>query len=260
MKAIWKGLIAGIVLIVIGVGIMIATLAINGWAINTDYTMETFTAKDDNNFVELDIGASSLKTEFYDGDKIVITYPSGKSIKTDIEEHKGKLIFESKIKWYTHIFNNPKVPETVVKLPKDKVFDLVVDLGAGTVQLAEGVYGKVIIDVGAGTLRAQNVECNTLICDISAGSATIKGVACSSLNCDISAGKLEISSLICPDIKANVSAGKLSLGVNGEKSEYNIKTSVSAGSCNISNQHGTTDKKINIDCSAGSVTVNFIDS
>ena len=260
MKGIWKGIIAGIVLIVLGVAILLATLALNDWSVGTKYEIETFTAISDNNFVELDIGACALKTEFYDGDKIQITYPKGSNIKTDIDEYNGKLIFESKIKWYAHVFNKPSVPETVVKLPKDKVLDLAIGLGAGTIKLADGAYGKVIIDLGAGTLDAQNLECGTLICDISAGSAKFKNVTCSTLDCDVSAGKLNISSLTCPKINVDVSAGEINLGVNGVKSEYTVRVDVSAGSCNLSNQKGNTDKKIEVDCSAGSVTVNFIDS
>lgn len=260
MKTIWKCVISGAVIIAIGIAVLVTTLAINGWAIETDYTMKTFTAKNENTFVELDVGACTLKTEFYDGDRIEISYPSGKSLKTDIDEVNGKLIFESKIKWYAHPFGENKVPETVVKLPKDKVIDLVIDLGAGTVKLADGVYGKVIIDVDAGTLNAQNIECRTLICDISAGSATLKGVTCSSLDCDVSAGKLDITSLTCPRINADVSAGKLNLSVNGIESEYAVTVDVSAGSCNLSSHKGTTDKKIDVDCSAGSVTIKFIDS
>ena len=239
MKAIWKCLIAGIVLITIGAGIIITTLAVNGWKIKEiNYTMKTFTAQNDNTSVELDIGAYALKCEFYDGDKIEIYYPDSKAYKTSISEKGGKLKFESKTKWYATFFNFTKSPETVVKLPKDKVFDIIINLGAGTVNLADGVYGNIKTDVGAGKLYAQKITCNTLVSDVSAGS-------------------LEISALSCPDIKADVSAGSLKLGVVGAKVEYTIRASVSVGSCNVSDQTGTTDKKLDVDCSAGKITVDF---
>ena len=257
MKSVVKWVIAGSAILAIGLGILIAALAINGWSIDAKYTMETYTAQDDNSFVELEIGASVLKTEFYDGEKIEITYPASKSFKTKINENNGKFSFESKVKWFAQFFNTPKVPETTVKLPKNKVVDLVIDLGAGTVKLADGVFGNITIEVGAGKLEASNLECKTLSCDISAGSADIKAVTCSALICDISAGKLGIASLTCPEIKADVSAGKLDIAVNGVKSEYSIRASVSAGSCNLTNQTGTTDKTLVVDCSAGTVTVSF---
>ena len=258
MKAIWKGLIIGDVLVAIGAGILITTLAINGWSLKATYTMQTFTAENDDNAIKLDIGASALKTEFYDGERIEISYPESNRFTTDITEKDGKLTFKSKLKWFARV--SREIPETVIKLPKEKVFELEIDLGAGTVKLASGVYGKVEIDVSAGTLDAADISCRSLLCDVSAGTVNLSKVDCSSLVCDLSAGKIDINSITCPEIKADVSAGKLSLGVNGVKSEYTIKASVSAGSCNVSNQTGSTDKKLSVDCSAGSVTVNFIDS
>ena len=257
MKSIWKWVIAGAVILAVGLIILISTLAVNGWSIKAKFEMQTFTATDDNTYLEIDIGASELKTEFYDGETIEISYPAGKGLKTGISEKQGKLTFESKPKWFAQLFNTPKVPETVIKLPKDKVIDLEIDLGAGTISLAGGVYGNILIDVGAGTIKGKNLECKTLDCDISAGTADFKSVTCSSLICDVSAGKLDISSLTCPDIKADVSAGKITLGINGVKSEYTILADVSAGSCNVSSQIGSTDKKLDVDCSAGSITVTF---
>lgn len=239
MKAIWKCLIAGIILIAVGAGIIITTLAVNGWKIKEiNYTMKTFTAQNDNTSVELDIGAYALKCEFYDGDKIEIYYPDSNAYKTSVSEKDGKLKFLTKTKWYLSFFNITKPPETVVKLPKDKVFDIKIDLGAGTVKLADGAYGNIQVDLGAGKLSAQKITSNTLIGDVSAGS-------------------LEIGELTCPDIKADVSAGSLKLGIVGAKAEYTIRASVSVGSCNVSDQTGTTDKKLVVDCSAGKISVDF---
>lgn len=239
MKAIWKWVIAGAVILAVGLIILITTLAVNGWTINAEFEMQTFKASENNTYLEIDIGASMLKTEFYDGDKIEISYPTSKSLKTEIFEKEGRLKFESKLKWFARLFNSPQAPETVIKLPKDKIFDLEIDLGAGTITLAGGAYGNIEIDVGAGTLNAD-------------------GITCSSLLCDVGAGKIDITSLTCPDIKADVGAGKFDLSIKGVKSEYNISAKVGAGDCNVSNQTGTTDKKLTVNCGAGEINVKFI--
>lgn len=238
MKAIWKGFIIGIVLIAIGAGIIITTLAVNGWSVKIKYEMKTYTAEQENSVVEIDVGASELKCEFYDGDKIEITYPESKSFKTRIKETDGKLKFENDIKWYASFLTITSSAETVIKLPQSKVFDLKINIGAGTVSIAEGVYGKVKIDVSAGTLKADGVTCDTI-------------------DCDVSAGKLDITALTCPSISADVSAGTLKIGVIGNKSDYTIRADVSAGSCNVDDQTGNTDKRLDVDCSAGTITVNF---
>lgn len=258
MKAIRKCLIAGIILIAIGAGIIITVLAVNGWSIKeTNYTMETFKAENDNTAVEIYLGANSLKTEFYDGEKIEISYPVSKAFKTSVSEKNGKLKFESKTKWYYSFFNFTKAPETVVKIPKDKVFDIKVDLGAGTISLDGGVYGNLNIDVSAGTLKGSNITCGNLDIDVSAGTLALTGVTCDKIVCDVSAGTLNIKELTCPDVKADVSAGKLSMSINGLESEYTVRASVSAGSCNLKDRDGTTDKKLYADCSTGSVSVTF---
>lgn len=239
MKAIWKGLIAGAVVFVIGVAILITSLAVSGWTVKAKFTMETFVAEYDDTSVKLNLDTSVLKTEFYDGEKIEISYPVRKGFETEITERDGTLTFESKNKWFFQFFNYPKIPETVVKLPKDKVFDLDIDAGAGTVRLADGDYGNIAIDMGAGTMTADKISS-------------------SKFYCNVSTGMIDISSLSCTDITAEVSAGMLSLGVSGVKSEYTISASVSAGECNVSNQTGTTDKKLTVDCSAGSIKVKFI--
>lgn len=239
MKAIWKGLIVGIVLIIIGAAIIITTFAINGWSAKSPkFSIETYTAQKDYTSVKIDIGASTVKTQFYDGEKIEITYPVSRGYRSEITERDGTLKFENYIKWYAQLFHFSDAPETVIKLPKDKIFNLDIDVGAGLVTLAEGVYGNVTIDVSAGKLEAN-------------------GIACDKINCDVSAGKLDIKALTCPDIKADVSAGRLEMNVVGAKSDYTIHASVSAGSCNISNQTGTTDKRLAVDCSAGSIEITF---
>ena len=239
MKALKKCIIAGIILVVIGAVILVVTLAVNGWKIKDDnYTMKTFTAQNDYTEIDIDIDANRLKTEFYDGEKIEIYYPDGSGFKTSINERNGRLRLEMKVKWYATIFKSSSVPETVVKLPRDKIIDIKVDLCAGTVVLDEGEYGNLDINVSAGTLNARDITC-------------VK------MDCDVSAGKIDFANLSCPEIKADVSAGSLKININGAKSEYTIRSSVSVGSCNVSDQTGTTYKTLAVDCSAGSVNVSF---
>ena len=73
MKAIVKGLIIGLIVIVIGAAILITALALNGWTFKKpEFVNQTFTATEDNTVIKIDVGAGAVKTEFYDGDKIQI--------------------------------------------------------------------------------------------------------------------------------------------------------------------------------------------
>ena len=218
MKTVVKCIIIGVAIIAIGAGILIATLAANGWSVKAKYTMQTYTAEHEIHELEIDVGAFTVKTEFFDGDKIEIEYPVSNRHKTSVKEHDGKLKFSTETKWWHMIsIGKNNAPETIIKLPKDRVLNLDIDLGAGTVNLASGVYGQVKIDIGAGIVKAESITCNNLDCDVSAGTVKFESVTCNSLKSDVSAGKLEVNSLNCPDIKADVSAGKLSINVDGIK-------------------------------------------
>ena len=256
MKAIVKGLIIGGIIALIGVIILIAVLAVNGWSVkDPNFEMQTYTAEGDYTALEIKIGAGSVKTEFYDGENIVIEYPVSKAYKTEFKTEGTTLIYSAEMKriiW----FGTVNIPDAVVKLP-NKLIDIEFDIGAGSAYLADGVYGKVDIDIGAGSFNAANIECANLVCEVSAGSAKINAVTCSTADIDISAGSFKIDKITCQITAIDVSAGSANIGFTGARSEYGITTDVSAGSCNVISQTGTTDKSIDVDVSAGSVNLSF---
>lgn len=258
MKGMVKCIIAGAVIAVIGVIFLIVGLSQSGWAFapDIDFTTQTFTAEHDNTAIDIDIDAGTLKAEYYDGDKIYVEYPVAKNFRTNVYEKNGTLYFKTD---YTLVFywGTPKIPDTVIKLPKDVVFDVKLDIGAGTVNLADGKFGKVDLDMSAGTLKCGGIDCSSLKLKISAGTLSADAVSCRSLDMHMSAGTAKIDKLTCADTKAKVSAGTVKIGYTGDRSEYRIFTDVSAGSCNVSSQDGTTDKTIDIDVSAGTVKLDF---
>ncbi len=92
MKSVIKALIAGAVIAAIGVIILIAGLSVNGWKFeNIKYTMQTFTAENENTALDIRLNTGSLRTEFYDGDRIVIEYPTAKRFETLVAEDEGKI-------------------------------------------------------------------------------------------------------------------------------------------------------------------------
>lgn len=238
VKSMVKGIIAGVIIIIIGAAIMITGLALSGWKIEGgNFEMQTFTAESDNSALNIDIGAGTLVTEFYDGDKVVIEYPVAKNYVTEVGERDGGVYYNAKFKWYVFL-GNYDIPNTVVKLPNGVDFKIDIDIDAGTVRLADGRYSEVSVDINAGTFKANAIEC-------------------SSLKCDMSAGTVKIDAVTCNTTAIEVSAGTANLGFTGDKSEYGITAKVSAGSCNVDGQTGSTDKTINVKVSAGTVKLSF---
>lgn len=209
--------------------------------------------------VRIDFSAGEFRTEFYDGDKIEIDYYESNGHNVSIYERNGTLTFSVKIKWFMlwGSYNTPK--ETVIKLPKNNVYDLNVDMSAGNITVNGGTFGNINIDMSAGSVNLKgDFVCNKLDIDLSAGKVSADSVECTSLNVDLSAGKVDIDKLTCPVIDIDLSAGSVDFGVIGSKAEYTITVHKSAGSCNVGKQTGTDpNKKISVDLSAGSVNIHF---
>lgn len=259
MKGIVKGLIWGGVIALVGVIIILITLGVNGWQIgSTKFTMNNFTAQNENTALEIGINDGTLKTEFYDGDKVIIDYPTSDGLEARIIEENGKIIFVSDLKWYKSFFAGcRRIPETIIKLPKDVIFEISCKMNAGTIVLADGNYSNVNLDINAGTFKTNSISCASFTGEMSAGTLSISEAVCNSMNCDLSAGTMNVNRLTCANTKIDISAGTVKLAFTGEQREYAIYTDISAGSCNVGSQAGETDKRIDIDVSAGTVKINF---
>lgn len=258
MKGIVKALIAGGVIIAIGVALLVIGLALNGWAVK-EFEMKRYEADKEYSSINVNFGAGNLKTVFYDGDYIAVDYPEAKGYSFEIkgENEELSLTTKSEITMFSFGLIKWEIPETVIYLPKDIVFDVDLELGAGCAEVESGKYGNVEVKVGAGTLTIGDMICSDFKAEVSAGEFKISKIECEKTDVKVSAGKFEISSLLCPEIYADVSAGSIKILVTGVKAEYGIEASESAGSCNLSSQTGTTDKKIEAHCSAGSINISF---
>lgn len=262
MKGVGKGIIIGLVIVVIGIIILVTALALNGWKFGPDITFntETYTAENNNGSVAIELNAGSLYTEFYDGDKIIIEYPVADGFSPTISESDGKLTFRSGSITFSNFFRwwSPNIPKTVVKLPAGTEFNLDVDLNAGSVNVAGGNFKEIDVHVNAGTINGNGIVCSSFDGEVNAGAMSINGLTCQKFDCNVSAGSTTVKELDCSDITAEVSAGSLNIKVNGAKAEYTIYANRSAGSCNVENQLGSVaGKKLEIEVSAGSANVSF---
>lgn len=237
----WKIFLSlGIVILFIGIAVLIAGLAANGWKFKVDYQMQTFISESDDNSLDLKISAGTVKVEYYEGENFEIVYPTSYRYGYNVTEENGKITVKPKHS-FGFWFGWFNIPQMTVKIPQGKVIDF-------------------SLDMSAGTARVTDCEFTNFNFDMSAGSAHIGNVKCDKFNCDLSAGALNVSGITCDNIIIDLSAGSANLTVKGNKSDYTILVDKSAGSCNISGQQGAVAGKIiDIDLSAGSVNVHFTD-
>lgn len=261
MKAIIKAIIAGSVIIGVGLIILIIALALNGWKFMPKFDMAQFTAEGEIHELKIDNAVGNVKTQFYEGDKITVEYPVSERYSASVEEKEGVLTVSglNKKHWYNFTFLPATLPETFVKIPLGTVLKLDVTVNAGKVELAAGEYEKAQFTVNAGSLTALGITCPELKCEVNAGSISVKSLESASLDCKVKAGSFHADRVECPLVQVDVSAGSASLTVAGSREEYTILVDKSAGSCNVASQTGTdSNKKIDVDVSAGSVNVSFV--
>ncbi|MDE6691097.1 MAG: DUF4097 domain-containing protein [Clostridia bacterium] len=258
----WKIFLAiGLVVFFIGLGVLIAGLAFNGWEFNVDYEMQTYNSTEENTVLDLNLAAGEMYVGFYDGESIEVEYPTSYRYGYEVKEKNGKLTVEPKQHfgiWFGFGWN--RVPAIVVRIPRGKVMQLDIDISAGKIEVADGEFTSVRADMSAGWTNLGNLKCGKFVSHISAGKLDLESLECTDFDLRLSAGSASIDSVKTDKITVDLSAGSANLTVNGKKSDYYITVDKSAGSCNVSGQQGTVvGKVIDIDLSAGSVNVQFSD-
>lgn len=273
MKGFVKCIIAGAVILGIGIAVLIIALAVNGWkfAPNVEFETQEFTSTEENTSLAVTLSAGKLKIEYRDDDseEIYVSYPTAEGYETTVTEKDGKLSVENDYRIIGNVFSGCNVscnvwgwglniPETVVKIPKDKITQVTVTLHAGTVELKEGTFEKVELDVHAGACAVGNITCKLLTIDVNAGSLSLDGVKAEKLICDVSSGSANMKKIDCPETEVEVSSGSANLTFVGAKTDYTATVQVSAGSCNgLSSQSGG-DKVIKVKVSTGSFNASFL--
>ncbi|MDE6473902.1 MAG: DUF4097 domain-containing protein [Clostridia bacterium] len=278
MKGFIKVMIAGAVILVVGLVILVVTLGVHGWQFDDDYDMKYYECTEQNTTLDIDFSAGTLEVNYYDGEKIKIEYPENKILSASIAESNGKLSFATTTKRKWNIFNwYNKIPTAKIWIPQGEIIDIDLNMNAGVTKFADGEFGDMSIKMNAGTLQVDNASYKKLSIDMNAGSINLKNaVSAEAVGIDLGAGALNIQSLVCPsltgDISAgavnigrlqtasvdvDISAGAVKLGMIGVQSDYNISIQKSAGSCNVSNQSGEKDLRIKANISAGALKVSF---
>lgn len=258
MKGYVKVIIAGAVIIGIGIAVLLIALGLNGWSFAPNFTREEFASVEDNTALDVELAAGELKIEYHDGDKIEISYPVANGYKTVISEKDGKLSIDvNRHRWYIFTWG-VKIPETVIKIPRDKIKDVKIELNAGTVSLAEGAFENVKIKVNAGTVTTGEItECNHFEVNMNAGTVNAAGVQCSEFSLEVNAGSAKIQEVDSAKSTVEVNAGTATVKFAGAAEDYSATVNVSAGSCNGLSTHAGGDKNITVKVNAGSVNVSF---
>ena len=264
MKGFVKVIIAGAVILGIGIAILIIALAVNDWkfAPNIEFETKEFTSTEENTSLSISLDAGSLKIEYLEeGEEIQISYPEAKGFETTITESNGKLSIEgNKHRWYTFAWGTT-IPETVVKIPENKIDDVEITLNAGTVDMVGGAFNKVDITINAGTLNVGEIkDCYSFSVKLNAGTfKAVSGVDSANFGCKLNAGSAHVYNINAYSTKIKLNAGSANLSFMGNREDYSATVNVSAGACNgITGHSAPTGKEIEVKVNAGTCNVHFL--
>ncbi len=258
MKAWVKGVIAGAVIAAIGVIILIAGLYFNDW--NYAYgagniTMET--AEFDSepvNSILINVDSSAVKTEYYEGEKIIVDYPVSERYVSEVVLTDKSLRISGRHRrfwWQILSFNFGNLPEITIKLPFDKVVDLTLNMDAGKARIASGAFGKIDLKLSAGDVHLDDVVCENFNAELDAGYIQTKNIACTNFNADLNAGSVKTGNVVCSNFKADLNAGYLSAE---SVKATNVTCVATAGKIKLD---GVTSETANFNISAGKVAATF---
>ncbi len=264
MKGFVKVIIAGAVILGIGIAILIIALAVNGWKFDfkeTEYEMKSYTAEGQFDTLSVDISAGEVDIVYYDGETIKFDYPENNRFTATVTESKSEISFVSKKKhfwdWWSSWSTN--LPKTTISVPQNCKLNLNIDLNAGIINLPDGEFEKLNLHLNAGEIKGNEITASSLEFKMNAGTAKFESLKCASSTFKLNAGTVSVEKLACDKITANLNAGTATLGVVGTATEYTVDITKNAGACNVNNHTGTNEaKSITGKMNAGSLNVTFI--
>ncbi len=256
MSKLGKVAIFGVVFIVIGLVIIFTILGLNNWKLEEKFEMKEFVSSIDCTSLELEFDEGTVKTQFYDGDKIKVEYPTSKHRKVEFVEYtdSDKLFVETKNKFrwlgFRSLFS--KIPEMTISIPKNSVIDINYHINAGKVEIASGNYEHVIISLNAGEIKLGDINCSKFNANINTGTFTMNKLVTGKSNLIINAGNFTVKQLDCTELDSNINAGNIKFeNVVSNK----LTTEVNAGNFTMNN---VKCDNVRIQMNAGTVNMGIL--
>lgn len=165
--------------------------------------------------------------------------------------------------------NTLKTIEACIYIPQDQMFDEVdFDLGAGDIYIERLAANKIDIDGGAGSVDVRNlIALHSLDADLGAGEFYVGEAELGELDIDCGVGSFEIEGcLLNGDADVSGGIGDVSIGIIGEKTDFNYKLSCGMGNLEVFGDSYSSlgkDKRIDnnapytisLECGIGNISV-----
>lgn len=187
------------------------------------------------------------------------------TIKDD--EYNGFKVFGHAIPYFNNDDYNSKYNVTIYIPDNFAPENLVIEIGAGRVELCDMEAGNVDLEMGAGELVANKLLVkNESNLEVGAGKIAIKDLTARDVTLDCGVGDIEIKGDIRGNSSANCGMGNISIKLKEPENRYDFSLSCGLGNININgdNYSFTSDSNIfgsdaeyefDIECGVGNVEI-----
>lgn len=212
-----------------------------------------------NNIHNVDIDISAAKLYIKEGNEFNVE-------ATNItEEFTSKLNNDTlKIKEVKRFFNRNKTATITIYIPKNYLLDeLIIDSGAGLVEIENTLANIFDVNQGAGKLVIKNSDFNITKIDGGVGEINISNSILNDLKLQAGVGKININSEITGSSYIESGIGEVELLLKNEE-DYGLQITKGIGTIYINGKkqsndtvHGNGNNKIKIDSGIGEIKINF---
>lgn len=219
---------------------------------------ESFTETFENiKDLELDLGSSNIVLKKGDSFEVI-----GKEVNSKIKlDQKGsKLIVREKGNW----FFKGSAGELIITVPDGMLNSLLIDNGAGTIEVKDINAQVFDLNQGAGKISIENSTFNKVDIDGGAGEINVDDSKLNNLDLDAGVGRVYIYGKIEGRSEIDCGVGEIKLDLYGSIDDYNLIIDKGLGSINIDNQDykndvnlGNGNNTIDIDGGVGAIKINF---
>lgn len=271
--------ISGIV-IVLGV-VLVSIALVSGVSINgsnrRDYVLDFNSEYNDEiTSIKIELNIANVKIKRGDTFAIDAKNMNKKTFNSYVEnnvwtikddENNGFKVFGHAIPYFNNDDYNTKYNVTIYIPDNFSPENLVIEIGAGRVELCDMEADNVDLEMGAGELVANKLLVkNESNLEVGAGKIAIKDLTARDVTLDCGVGDIEIKGDIRGNSSANCGMGNISIKLKEPENRYDFSLSCGLGNININgdNYSFTSDSnlfgsdaeyKFDVECGVGNVEI-----
>lgn len=215
--------------------------------------------------VEINVGGNSMEVKPSE-DEFYYIEQKGEG-KLQAYEEKGVVYVKTIVN--DVVFGSENETKVILYVPVNTNLEkIVVEAGAGTVEVADLNGKEVEFNLGAGYIKWDALNADSLKVQIGAGKVVVKDAKLGDLEVDCAAGDCQVQGELQGNVEVECAAGNVSLSPVGKETEFNYDLkctvgSIQVGDVEVSEMNETkkidnsASKTMELSVSAGNIEVEF---